>query len=375
MNGLVNIRPRVVQNRCVRVIRKIKGSGTLSVVKNQEVAPHDIIGTSMLSAGFSVINLSKELNLAPLSAIKTLKKTVGVPIYKGELLAQKKSLFGSKNIIAPTDCLIEKVNEQTGELILKMLPKNIPLLAGVFGIVDEINTLTGEVYIKTMATQVIGVYGSGRERGGFLRVLGGPSDLINANQITPAMKGDILVAGGLVFGLALKKAMEYQVDGLISGGMNMDDYVAIAGSLYESKKAHSDIGMSVIATEGFGALPIGEDIVNTLKKFEGKFIFINGFGYHLILPETSPDVIIKARKVILPASVGGNMLPNIENVVLRQGSKVRIVWPPFSGSQGVVIALDQKPTLLPSGISAECAVVELSSRKIKVPVNNLELIS
>lgn len=374
MNGLVNFRPRVVPNRCVRVIRKIKGSGTLSVIKNQEVSPHDVIGTSMLSAGFTVINLAKDLNLSPLAAIKTLKKTVGVPIYKGELLAQKKNLFGSKNVIAPTDCLIEKINEQTGELVLKMLPKTIPLLAGVFGIIDEINNLTGEVYIKTIVTQIIGVYGSGRERGGFLRVLGGPSDLINASHITPSMKGDILVAGGLVFGLAIKKAMEYQVDGLISGGMNMDDYVSIAGSLYEPKKSHSDIGMSVVATEGFGALPIGEDIINCLKKFEGKFIFINGFGYNLLLPETSADVIVKARKISLPFPASGNMLPPVEKIMLRPGSKVRIAWPPFAGSQGIVIALDQSPTVLPSGISAECALVELSSRKIKVPLNNLELL-
>lgn len=375
MNTFVNFRPRVVPNRCVRVVRKIKGSGTLSVVKNQEVSPHDVLGDSQISAGFSIINLSKDLKLPPADAIKAIKKSVGVPIYKGELLAQKKGLFGSKNIIAPTDCLIEKTNAQTGELILKMLPKKLPLLSGVFGIVDEINTLTGEVYIKTMATQIIGICGSGRERGGFLRFMGGPSDLVNANQILPSMKGDILVAGGLVFGMAMKKAMEYQIDGLISGGINMDDYVSITGSLYEPHQSHSDIGISLLATEGFGALPIGQDIIQTLKKFEGKFVFINGFASHLTLPESTADVIVQARKISLPFPAGlGNPNPEIKPVILPVGAKVRIIWPPFAGNQGLVVQIDQSPTLLPSGISTGCAVVELSSRKIKVPINNLELL-
>jgi hypothetical protein len=197
----------VVSNRCVRVTRKIKGTGSLNVSKNQEVSPHDILGSSLIQPGFTIINISKELKISPNDAVKSLKKTVGVPVYKGELLAKKKSLFGSRSLVSPTDCIIEKINPQNGELTLKMLPKQVPLLSGVFGIVDDINTLTGEVYIKTMATQVIGVFGSGRERGGFLRFIGGKADLIDVGQVNISLKGDILVAGGLVFGMALKNVL------------------------------------------------------------------------------------------------------------------------------------------------------------------------
>lgn len=373
MVNQINVRPRLLSSNCVRVIRKIKGSGVLSVAKNQEVSPHDILGSSQINPGFTVINLAKELRVSPEQASKSLQKTAGIPIYKGELLAKKKGLFSSQTVVSPTDCLIEKMNQQTGELTLKMLPKQIPLLSGVFGIVDEINTLTGEVYIKTMATQIVGVIGAGRERGGFLRLVGKPSDLINTPQLSPLMKGDILVAGGLVFGMALKKAMEYQIDGLVSGGINMDDYLSITGSLYEEHKSHTDIGMSVVATEGFGPLSIGSDIYPVLQKFEGKYVFINGFANHLILPDSSADSIIKARKIALPpVSAGFKYTPDNQVQPLTPGRAVRLIWPPFAASQGVVVSIDGSPTLLPSGVSAICALVELSNKKIKVPVSNLE---
>jgi hypothetical protein len=369
-------RPRVVSNRCVRVTRKIKGSGKLTVAKNQEVSPHDILGSSLIQPGFTIINIAKELKCSPSESVKCLKKTVGVPVYKGELLAQKKSLFSHRSVLSPTDCIIEKINQQTGELTLKMLPKQSPLLSGLFGIVDDINSITGEVHIKTMATQIYGVFGSGRERGGFLRFVGGRADLIDVNQLNPSQNGDILVAGGLVFGLALKKAMEYQIDGLISGGFNMDDYLSIAGSLYESHKSHSDIGMSLVATEGYGPLSLGSDIYQTLEKFEGKFVFINGFNSHVTLPDPTADAIVRARKIALPPlSVSNAVLTNKLLKTAQAGQKVRLIRAPFAASQGEIISIDQTPSLLPSGLTAICALVELAHKKIKIPLSNLELIN
>lgn len=375
MKASVNLRPRVVPNSCVHVIRKIKGSGSLTVAKGQEVSPHDILGTSLLSPGFTVINLSRELHLSATNAIKALKKTVGVPIYKGELLAQKKSLFGSQNIIAPTDCVIDKVNQTTGEITLKLLPKKIPLLSGVFGIVDMVNTLTGEVFIKTMATQIVGIYGSGRERGGFLRVVNNRGDLTDGRQILPDMKGQIIVAGGMVFDQTLKKSMEYQLDGVICGALNQDDYLSIAGSIYEAHKSHSEIGLSVVATEGFGPLSMGEDIFNTLKSADGKYAFINGFESTVILPDSLADSIIMARKIALPPPTGAyRSTPEMKTVELYIGQKVRLIWHPFMAGQGTVSSIDGSPTQLDSGVSAICATVDLPGRKIKVPISNLEAI-
>jgi hypothetical protein len=357
------------------VVRKIKGSGSLSVAKNQEVSPHDVLGNSLIQPGFTVINLAKELQTSPDQALKCLKKTVGVPIYKGELLAIKKGLFKSRTVLSPTDCMIEKINQSTGEVTLKMLPKQTPLMSGVFGIVDEINQLTGEVHIKTMATQIIGLYGSGRERGGFLRFLGSKSDLLDAKQLLPEYKGDILVAGGLVFDKALKKAMEYQIDGLISGGLNKDDYQAMTGSVYEKKQSHTDIGLTVVSTEGFGPMSMGADIYQTLEKFAGKFIFIDGFNHHVTLPEASADAIIQARKVALPPVAGTySLLPENQIINALPGQKVRIVWPPFAASQGIIRSIDGSPSVVSSGVSVICALVELPNKKLKVPLSSLEAI-
>jgi transcription antitermination factor NusG len=68
------------------------------------------------------------------------------------------------------------------------------------------------------------------------------------------------------------------------------------------------------------------------------------------------------------------LIPDIQIKTAIPGQKVRIIWPPFAGSQGTIISIDGNPTLLPSGVSCQCALVELVNKKIKVPLTNLEAI-
>ena len=59
---------------------------------------------------------------------------------------------------------------------------------------------------------------------------------------------------------------------------------------------------------------------------------------------------------------------------LRNGMRVRVEGTSFIGEQGTVLAIDQKLTLLESGAKDYLATVETKSRKLKVPVNNLEIL-
>lgn len=371
---VANFRVRVLYNKCVYILRSLHSPSKLSVVKNQEVSPPDVLGVAEINPGFSVINICRELKISPVEAMKALQQPIGKPVYKGELLVQKKSLFGRKNIVSPTDCIIDRFDPQTGDLLLKMIPKQVSLISGVYGIVHNVDPLKGEVLIKTMATEVWGICGSGYERSGFLKVIGKSGNLINESQITPDLRGQIVLGGSMLFGAALKKATEYQVAGIITGGLNLDDYVSIAASVYEKNKSHSDIGMSLVAIEGFGPIPIAEDAYINMVTYVDKFIFINGNSGKILLPNSSADSIIAARKTELPPIVAPTPAPVLKAVEVKVGALARIIWPPFIGVQGRVSAVDQTPTYLDSGILTYGVILDTPSRKIKVPYSNLEII-
>lgn len=370
-----NRRIRINPGVCKLVKRSLKGPGTILAQKNTEIAPHDIIGRYKVTAGFSVVNLAKELNVSPGDVSKYLQKPVGKTVFKGELLASRKTLFSNSQIVAPNDSIFENLNETTGEARFKMIPKDVSLTSGVFGVIENVDQEQGEITIRCMMTEVYGVFGTGSDKEGFLKVISGPGDLVNSSKITEENKGQILVAGALIMEETIKKALSCNVNGIICGGLNMDDYLAMAGSFSPGKKIGTEIGISIIATEGFGLLPIGEDLQEIFLSYNSRFAMINGNLGRLLLPSNDADSILSCRKVSLPTVVAQGVKPELTISEIRPGVKVRLIWPPFMGAQGIVDSLDSSPTSLESGISTYLLTVETRSRKIRVPYSNVEVIS
>lgn len=367
-------RQRVSRQVITHISREVAIDGKLNVSLGQEVEPHDILGETVINSGFSSINLAKELQVSPDQVKKYLQRPVGSTFYKGELLALNKGFLGMKEIVvtSPNDCIIEEIDEKTGEIRLKFLPKKVPVFAGMFGIVDKISD-KGEVLMRTQASEIYGIFGSGRQRFGELKLVGSKDSLTTKSQITSALKGQILICGGLILSDGLRQAVASEVAGIVAGGFNAKDVKAICGSINYQKQVSSDIGISVLVTEGFGSVPIGDDIFDCLKPYENHFVFIDGNHHKLLLPATEPDSIISIRKVILPLDKETS-LPKSISATLSPGARVRVICPPFMGYQGAVIAVDSTPTLLESGVSGLMATVEMSFRKIKVPIANIELV-
>lgn len=371
---LANQRVRINPGICKLVKRSLKGPGKILAVKNTEIAPHDVLGHYKLTAGYSKLNLSKELNVAPPDTVKYLKKTVGQSIFKGELLAYKKNFFGASQIIVPTDAIFESLDDKTGEATLRLISKDVALTSGVFGVVMDIDPSRGEVTIKCLTTEIYGIFGTGGEREGFLNVIAGPGDLVNASKISPVHRGQILVAGSLVMDETIKKALTCNVNGIICGGLNTDDYLSMAIRLEPAKRVGTEIGISIMATEGFGLIPIGEDFQEVLMSHSNKFVLLNGNLGRLLLPSSDPDSILSCRKVQLPVREAQGTKPELSISEIKTGLKARLIWPPFMGMQGNIIHIDNTPTMLDSGISTYMLTIETKTRKIKVPYSNVEII-
>lgn len=374
------LRLRVEKDVVVRIHRSLKGQGTILCLKDQIVTPSDIIGTALLSSGFRTLNLSQALSVAPQEVEKYLKRPLNQKIYKDELLAYKSGgFFGGKKIVtAPTDGVLDFLNPQTGELRLIFLPKKHDLPAGVYGIVDALDHQKGLIIIRTQASIVYGMFGSGRVRDGILHLISKRDELVGKSSISAALNEQILVGGSLIFKDAISAAISAGVSGIIVGGINAKDYKGMAGGrLLFPKKLDNDIGISMVVCEGFGSIPIGWDIVETLKEFDGRFVAIDGNRAVIYLPSFSSSSLSKIKNTHLPPIQEGltdyTAQPN-QLTDLKVGLQVRVKGNSYLGEQGQIVALDKGETLLASGIKTVMVTIETKHRKIQVPLANIEVI-
>ncbi len=369
----VPARIRIEKDVLTRVNRVLKGKGSLNVNMGQEVTPAEIIGTSMISPGFRILDLAVLLEVTPTEAEKYLARSLGQRIYQGELLASRKGWLGrTKTIISPTDGVLDFLNTKTGELRISFLPKKVNLPAGVYGIVEKVDKDRGQVSIRTQVHRIHGLFGSGWSREGILHILGKQNDLISKSVISPKYEGQILVGGSLFFKEAITSALSAGVNGVISGGMNADDFKGMAGGrLIFPKELDNDIGISVVVCEGFGSVPMSVDIFGLLQQHEGRFVFIDGNKAIINLPSFLSSSLAKVKNTKLAEVELEHMVLDSE---LKVGLRVRIVGNSYLGEQGTILAIDNALTLLPSGIKTNLATIETPRRKIQVPVANLEII-
>lgn len=380
MKHLVPVSIRIEKDIVTRVKRVLRGKGSLNVNIGQEVTSEEIIGSATVASGFRTVNISSFLSVSPQDVEKFLTRKLGQRIYKGELLAYKKGSFFSKDkiVISPTDGVLDFLNNKTGELKIAFMPRKADLPAGVYGIVENVDKERGEIVIRTQVSRIYGLFGSGRFRDGTLHILTKKDDLISKDAIQTKYFEHILVGGSLFFKDTISAAISLGVSGVITGGINAGDYRGMAGGrIIFPKKLENDIGISIVVCEGFGSIPIGDDIFQLLSGYEGKFVFIDGNKAVIDLPSFASNSMIKVRSTRLP-QMQSEETPDWKRIKvmaeLKVGVRVRVIGNSYIGEQGKIIAINDSLTLLPSGIRVYLATVETTRRKIQVPVANLEII-
>lgn len=379
MTLLANRRILVEEGVLTAIVRPLSSKSKVLVNVGQEVAPDQIIAENFISAGFRNINLSSMLEVSPQDAKKYLQRPIGQKIYKGELLAFKPpQFFKSRKIVtSPSDASIDSYDEKSGSLRLSFLAKKVSTPSAVYGVVEKIDPIAGQVLIRTEVAKVYGVVGSGNLREGILNVTGDSTSLTKALQLKKEYEGDIVVAGSLIYKDALSQAVKLGIKGIICGGINAKDYLSMSGGKINTTKLKPDVGISVLITEGFGGIPINNEVFEVLKRFNNSFAIIDGNNLTLTLPSCDESCMIKIKKTQLAPKVKDlqvGLLPEIIAVELAVGQRVRIISSSFMGQTGKVISIDKTATKLPSGINTYQVLVETRSKKVKVPYPNLEVI-
>jgi len=348
---IVPVIKRVREKEKTTLPRIFVGDCKPAVKVGQDVSETDVIAHCEVSAGRRLIKISSALGVGGREARKYLLRNEGDRIYEGEIIARKKSLFGITNteVKAPIDGQIVSIDD-VGDLMVKFMPKPVRMIAAAQGQIKEISE--DRITISTIATIVKAVAALGKEMEGTISILAGAEDFILPSLIKAEDRGKILVGGAAIQRASLEKAVTLGVSGIITGGMDKRDF--------DNLGASGESLIAVLVVEGFGNLPLGNDILEFLKKKEGRPALIVPQEKSLILPESDS---LSAKEVVFT--------PWRQ---LKIGDKVRFYKEEGHGLLGEVKEILGEQ-ILNSGILAEAVKVKLESgEEIPLPAANLEVI-
>lgn len=356
----------------VRKERVLPIEGTVLVEVGDEVDFDSTLARTEIPGNAEILNVTEILGVDPGDVFDYSLKKEGDTFEEGELLAKNVAFWGLvKNFVyAPFSGTIESVSGLTGQIIVRQ--HNVPLEINAYikGKVVEVLPKKGAV-IETKAAFIQGIFGFGGENHGEIAVVvESPEELLTEEKVGPQHQGKVIVGGSGVTSEAYQRALEVGVKGIVVGGLDVEDLIEILGEdIGVAITGEENIDITVIATEGFGALPISERTFNLLKNMEGRMSAINGTTQiragvlrpEIIIPYDNPDEMKESKEEFSDGMI--------------KGSLVRIIRAPYFGEIAKVTDLPINLQRVESGSKVRVIELELEDGKgVTVPRANVEII-
>jgi hypothetical protein len=304
-----------------------------------------------------VIDVSRVLGVHRERAAKYLRKEVGDTVQANDVLAAPGGLFGQlrKSCRSPMD---GQVAEIRGSLILVESPATtFELRAHIMGRVTNVMPNRG-VVISAAGTLIQGMWGSGGEAGGVLKVLvDSPQKPLRPRAIDVSCHGTVIVGGWILDEKVLEQAVEANVRGIIAGGAGSD----LCPTL-------ESLPCPVLLTEGFGPLPMSTQAYSLLTANAGREAVLSA--------ETQTRLGARRPEVLIPLRADEEM-PREETGLspLTVGDQVRALRAPHLGVVGTVADLPALPQIVESGARLPVAMVDVEDEgQLTIPLANLEMI-
>ena len=356
----------------VRKERVLPIEGTVMVEVGDEVDFNSTLARTEIPGNAEILNVTEILGVDPGDVFDYSLKKEGDTFEEGELLAKNVAFWGLvKNFVyAPFSGTIESVSGLTGQIIVRQ--HNVPLEINAYikGKVVEVLPKKGAV-IETKAAFIQGIFGFGGENHGEIAVVvESPEELLTEEKVGPQHQGKVIVGGSGVTSEAYQRALEVGVKGIVVGGLDVEDLIEILGEdIGVAITGEENIDITVIATEGFGALPISKRTFNLLKNMEGRMSAINGATQiragvlrpEIIIPYDNPDEMDESKEEFSHGMI--------------KGSLVRVIRAPYFGEIAKVKDLPINLQRVESGSKVRVIELKLEDGKVvTVPRANVEII-
>ncbi len=338
----------------IRRERILPKGGEVVVRVGQSVTSFQAVARTPLETDFHTIPISDKLNILPEEVEEQLLVVKGESVEIGQVLAEKKRFLGKLQVTSPVDGMFYEMNN--GRIIIQRRTEWLELRAMVAGTIVTSIADRG-VVIETEGCLVQGIWGSGKESIGTLKIASRTGDTaLGMGHIAQAQEEQILVAGRLDRLDILEKALESKIHGMIIGSMTS-----------ELCHACTDLPFPIILTDGVGTFGMSSLIFSKLKELEGTDASL--FGIYDEVRGERPEIIIP-KKADKP---GGSATPLYKPLTI--GDKVRILRDPYAGQIGEITNIYQKSQTTLINIKSRGADVQLRDESIVfIPYNNLEII-
>jgi hypothetical protein len=343
--------------------------GDILVTTGQQVKMDDPVARTDLPATPIPIRAASILGLPPMELKAVVAVSEGDRVSKGQILAEESSFFGlfKNTVAAPFAGTVETISKVTGQIMLRPKPMPLEVTAYLPGVVTDILGDTG-VVIEADICQVQGIFGLGGERMGVLKkAVDEPGALLDETRITDAHRGAVILGGARVTPGGLARARQVGARALITGSAQGQDLLdLLGGELNPSATGNENIGFTLVLTEGFGELEMGQRSFHLLSKLDGVEVAVNG--------TTQIRAGVLRPEVIGPAIEDEGPMQG-QTGALGIGDKVRIVRGNAFGKTGIIKGMPDRPQQIGSGGVALVVEVELNAEnRITVPKPNIERI-
>ena len=334
---------KVLEQTSVRRLRRLPLAGDVLVNVGDRVAAEQIVMRTNLPGPADMVNVASILGVMPDEIAKYLVAAQGSGVKKGDVLAQRSSFFGlfTTRAPAPMDGTVEAVSQVTGQVTLRGPAVPVEVAAYLDGVV--VATAPGEsVEVETSGSFIQGIFGVGGETYGTLcMAVDSPDAELTPDCITPGHKDTVLVGGRFVGYAALKRAVESGVRAVVTGGFDDADLKRLLGfDLGVAITGHETLGITLVVTEGFGAIKMADRTFNLLKQCAGRKASVNG--------ATQIRAGVMRPEIIVTTELAAAISDSPDAMVLKVGTSIRAIREPLFGKIGVVTALPVELTVLPT---------------------------
>jgi hypothetical protein len=333
-----------------------------TVERGQPLSDHES-GAATLS-----IALSERLGCPPRDVERLLTKPVGSRFEAGEEIANGREGLRGQSVAAPFAGTLRSYNPNSGlgVFVSSDVGDNGALVSGV------VVGLGGEfVTIETSGSRVFGIVGVGRTRSGPIQFLSSDPDHVpSSGEIVDAHRGAVVIAGPWVSADVMRRLCDVNAAAVISGGF-AEAEIAEAFNLPDNERISAwrvggrrfSTPMAVVATEGFGQLPIHPAIWSFFEHYQGREA--------LIIPETSLlDGLARPRVIVADTADETTHRPK-----LVPGAHLRLIDPSNLGQAAMAIS-EPFTTRDHRGCVVEAIEVRWpNGRSQVVPISTVELIA
>lgn len=368
----------VVRDHELRVTRRFPSEGQTKVRSGERVAADSLLGKTDPMASAVRVPVADQLAVPPKEVGRCLLRPVGSTFAAGDPLARTRRGLRNAVITAPAAGVLTEIDNDTG--IVTLTPANAGEVRAL--VPGDVEYLDGRqaVVIRTVGSRVLGIVGLGEQARGPLKIaVDAPDQELAVGRIGPALRGAVVVGGAFAGAAAMAKLVEVGAVALVTGGFVEREVASFLGWQTEDRLAawrppagERAMGegfptpLVLMATEGFGPLPMNADAFGLLTGLAGQAAVVLG-GTRVGAPLVRPEVIV-ADEALLDEDA------QTSHAAIVPDARVRLVDQANLGLIGTV-AGEARRERLGDGILVDVVDVTLAKGGTQtVPLANVEVV-